>query len=689
MIDPVNPALLAVNSKITGLSPVPTTPTILTSAPLISTPNYAGGVSLISAAEQQAMVSQQALTNTVVAAQAKLGDVTNSAINVGNEYAASILPGPAGMTTGQLASSVIGKPGSTQAMNYLIQNGAEPEKIMTSLSSGPVLEQATQVGVVADSMVKTTNNLINVGAITGGENPPEVAGIIAAGSIGSASSALGGISGSVTGALGSIGGSVTGALGGAGSALSNIGSSISSGAGSIIASGAKAATALAGGLTGAIPGLTSSVGGLAKSIGGLASGIPGAAAIGGGVASLTAGLQSTFKSAFSAVESSYKNLKGGMPNTLGGNGESTTATNITSPSNQYNIAAAEVLSAEDNLFAAKKAFRNENTPETTEALRKAEQALSQARQNQFAASKAFISGAASSVTGIFSSSNPVTTANSGLNILPGGMGAIVSQVGGLASSALTSLKGAAGGAASSVGSVLGNISGSSIGASVGSAIGSITSSISGSSIGASVGSAIGSITSSISGSSIGTAVSSVVGQITSSLSNPGALVGNLLGNTGKAITGLLGSAGGAATGLLSSLKTGLSSLGPAANGVKPAVAAVGTFDKTAIAAKTGQLMGDVKIPNPTQAFSNISANITTPPDQIVEKVKQSIGKLNMAEDELKKQKLKVEASLADYLTNETADNQKKYEAEYAKYQALQKSSAVAQVEYEVSIYGGS
>lgn len=630
----ITPEIAALNLKISTTPVAIATPTIITTAPLISAPSYAGGVTVMSAADNQAMISQQAYTNTVATAKSVVGDVTSSAssaVNLGNDYISSILPGPAGMTTGQLASSAIGKPGSGPAMNYLISNGADPEKLMTSLSSGTVTEQGTQVGVVAESMVKTTNNLINTGVISGGENPPEVAGIIAAGAIGSASSALGG-----------IGGSAAAALSGVGSVLGTGGS------GDVIASGAKVATGLAEGLTGGIPGLSSSVSGLTASAGGLVSSIPGAPAIGGGLAGLTAGAQGAFKSAFTAVEGSYKNLKGGSPNKLGGDGATESATTLTSPSSQYNIAAAEVVSAEDKLFAAKKAFRNENTPETSEALRKAEQALAQAKQQQSSASSAFISGAASSITGIFTSSKPVTTANSGLNILPGGMSAIVGQVGGAVSTVATSLKGLAGGALSSVGSIIGNITGAA------------------------------------SGSSIGSSIGSVVGQITSSLSNPGALVGNLLGNTGKAITGLLGGAGGAVTGLLSSLKTGLSSLGPASNGVKTAVTAVGTFDKTAIAAKSGQLLGDAKIPNPSQAFLTVQSKTTTP-DQSVEKVNQSLIKLNLSEDELKKQRLKVEAALTAYLTSETADSQKNYEAEYTKYQELEKSAAAAQVEYELSL----
>lgn len=641
-----SPRLVKINAEIPSQPPNPTTPSIMSTAPRVSTPILAGGTELLSAEEMSALISQQAVTATIQGAASKTCGTTRNGI---------VLPGPAGMTTIQWANSRQAKPGSAAAMTTLMNQGMPPQRLMTSLSatSSNQMLASTQSAVVKDSYVASSNQLLKRGIATISDaGSPAVSALIAVGgSLGlkamnaflDAPKGLG-----IQAAIGSVTGTLSGAYNGAISAITGP-----------IAAGAKFATQLAGSLSSGVQGLSSSVSGLfssglssvtnlfksgggglsLSSAGGLISaGISSISSFFGGkvgnllgagkantfsIANLAASLRNTLKSAVAAVEASYKNLSAGQPNKLGGS--DTPGAKLNTPSSLYDSTVAEVESCETKLFEAKKAYRNENTPETTAALREAEANLTAARQKQAAASKAVISGAVGSITGLFGSSSPATTQNSGLNILPGGVSAVISQI----SSATGTVTGALG---SAVGAIAGKIGG---------------------------------------------VAGTLTGALSSAFSSPSSLVGNLVSNTSKLLGNLGGSLSGALSGSFSGILTSLGSLGSGPAQVKSAVAAVNTIDTAEQTAKFGTLVGNPIIPS----FAAVSAELNTnsTPDEYVGQVTAALDKLTSSQEDERKQRQKLESF------DETTIDTPAYTTEWNKYEELRKATIVAQEQYAALI----
>lgn len=330
-----------------------------------------------------------------------------------------------------------------------------------------------------------------------------------------------------------------------------------------------------------------------KSIGGLKTsldGLIGAAqdkvmTLGDSVNDLKNNLKTGLENAFKAVEKSFGKLKAGMPNKLGPptNGPVQEQSAIEAAGSAYDSATAEIESATDSLLAAKRNFRNDPSTDNQAALQSAEAALSAARQKQAAAGTAFVKGAGSKVvTGI---GDIKTSLTSGLNSLPGGPAALQSII-------------------------------KNTGA--GSIIGQATAAV------ALVDKAMTSATSLASG-------------------NP--LSGDLMGQAKSAVDKLVGSVPGSlldlkaeASGMLAQLESSMGSISSGAGLPKVAEMATGTFNKVALVAKTGQLLGNPKIPSPfppdtpPKAMPNeVSAEVAKAYDDVKEaRYKLNAAKLNLS-----------------------------------------------------------
>lgn len=525
-----------------GATETPAAQAVNAATPAVPTaPVSAAAISAAPAAAAVASVpatSVQALTAQVAtSAQAA---VTQAAAAAGTSVAAAanaagVINIASGVTAGMAEAAGALKKGSADLAAGLAANGQPLEKSLGAVTTG----------------VATATSLLT-SAQTG-------AGIVQA-QIGTAAQGLLN-AGILTGkegpaaAGGLIMGAVTSGIGAVKDFVADGVSKVTGLADNI--AGGKFAAGLADGL---------SMKGLSASLGGLADGLKGkVVALGDSIGNLTASLKSGLQNAFVSVEKSFGTLKAGVANVLGPKSTGPAATQqpsaVAQAGNAYSSAEAEVSSARDALLDAKRNYRNEQTPETTAALSAAEAVVSASVQKQAQASQAFLKSAgggavetAKTAIGQLGNlpgvSDIKTTLNTGLNALPGGAAVFQSVV---------------------------NNSGIGAAAAQGTA-------------------ALGAVNSALAG----------IGGLTGGKSS---LVGDLVGKTTAVVGGAVGGALGSVTGALDKLKAGsagimgqleasLSSITSGANSVKSAAAAVGTFDKSALIAKTGQLLGNPKIPAP-------------------------------------------------------------------------------------------
>jgi hypothetical protein len=492
------PAADAVNAATPEVPAAPTSP-----SEVAAVPSQIAAVGPMTGAAIQATVSQIA---------------TNAQATIASGGAASNLIGAAsGLTTGMAEVAGLIKPGSGAMVTGLVAKGVSMEKALSSVGTGLgglnagtlFSDVGKQAEAVANSVKDTANRLISTGILTGGESPAQAAGLVLAGA---------------TQGLDALNKTLTTGLPTSAAMVNDI-----------------ASGKFAGGLA------DGAIGGLKTSLTGLVDGAKGKVmALGDSVANLKDNLKSGLQNAFAAVEKSFSKLKAGMPNKLGPPDNSPPAekSDVAKSALAYESAQLEVESATDVLFAAKRDFRNEPTPENQTKIQTAEAALSAARQKQSQSSTTLLKTAGSLATppGL---DTLKTSLNSGLNALPGGAGALQSIVN-----------------KSPVGAALGQAS---------------------------------------------AAVSMVNGAMAQAqklaTSNP--LSGNLLGQAKTAIDGMVSKvtsglpdikAGTA--GMMAQLEASMGSIPSGASAIKSAEAAVGTFDKSAIVAKVGQLLGDPKIPAP-------------------------------------------------------------------------------------------
>jgi len=440
-----------------------------------------------------------------------------------------------GVTTKMVENVGSIKRGAAEQVNSLVEKGLPIEKALSSVmtASGPVTNvqdlltnPSAQASVVASNISDATKSLISKGIITGNEGPAQVGGLVM---------------GVVTKGVSSI------------TDLSKSGVSSIEGLADNIAGG-KYAAGLADGLS--FTGLKTSLGGFTDGVKGSLSGLSDT------ISGLSNNLKSAVQNAFAAVEASFTNLQSGVANVLGpkstNNAPTQQPSDVTKSSTAYLVAESEEVSAQYNLFKAKRDYRNDPSPVNSDALQQAEAALSAATQKKAQASAQFLK---SSVGGTSNSILPptpaidglgivtsqvATTLNSGINSLPGGNAVIQSVISTGAINELTKQK-----------------------------------------------------------SSALAAVDTALASVGGINENVDKLSGDLIGNTNKMIGDAMKSVTGIGTDSLSKIKSGTAGVMAqlqteisSALGNTP-IGAVSKIDIAAITAKTGQLLGDSRIPLPT------------------------------------------------------------------------------------------
>jgi hypothetical protein len=525
------PAANKVNDATPAAPSTPVTPAQVAAVPSVAsatvgsiTPDVAKAMTAQVAATAQA--SGAAVLNQVSGATAQMaeaaGDLKKGAADLVNTKIAQGLP-------------------QAKALTGMVTGATDVKSLITSANTG--------ASIVGSNIISSATALVSKGVITGRESAAAAAGLV-----------MGAVTNGVTAVADFAKTGIT--------AVTGLANSIA---------GGKFAAGLADSLS--FPGLKTSLGGLATGIKGAVGGI------GGALAGIGGNLKSAVQNAFSAAEASFTNLRAGVANVLGPVTASSAPTkqpsDVTLAANSYSSAEAEETAANDALFAAKRDYRNAQTPATTEALQRAEAAVSAATQKKAQASSQFlkssVGGIASGATGALST--VATTLNSGLNAIPGGAAVFQSAINANQASA---------------------------------ALGAVN-----------------------------TALSSVGGIAANASKLSGNLVGNtnkMVGDAMKSVTGIAGDAlskvKAGAAGVMAQLQTDISS----AIGSTP-IAAVNKIDTAAVTAKTGQLLGDSRIPLPTPPDSSLppsnptraSAEITTALEAVTDAQNRvRSAKLNLA-----------------------------------------------------------
>jgi hypothetical protein len=492
------------------------------------------------------------------------------------------------------------------------------------------------MSAVSGSINVAATNLVNTGILTGQESAAQAGGVVLAAAnygTGLVTSVIGGVQNTITGVAGAAAGIVTGAVGAVTGTIQGVVS---------VATGAVAqATQLIGGAQAAASKISDAISGgnfsgkladtLSSGMSGLANSLSGALGqLGDSVAGLAAGLSGALRNAFNSVEASYKNLTSGAPNKLGGSTGVESAVDLNSTGSRYEAAEASLAAAQNTYDQALAAYRIDNTEENKAALDEAEANVSSARKKAASASLGIITGAAGSVVdGAVSSakklgnsisnafSPPVTTANSGMNALPGGNSAITNQVTAGGESTLTNLTGGIAAGSGQPNNALAQPSGL-VGNLVQNTTRAITSTVNGV-----VNTATGIVTETVNAVTglVGGAVGAVTATVTAVAAIPGQVV--------QSVTST-------ANGIISSIQTSIASIGSMGGQIKSSISAIGTFDKSEMTSKTGELMGNSIVPIPTSMLpqSNQTNESSDTPDQNVAAKTTALKKLQKIKDQI-------------------------------------------------------
>lgn len=518
-----------------GVPPLPTAP----SSPSISAANsnlVPQTNNALPSTTNVSLISQQATNNSLLsAAEQKAKGLVGANIASLSQMVTGGLVKPGADIIAQRKLDA-GFPAQTAISNNLLTGAKGAQNAVQLLNNS-----SAQAGAFVSAVNKGVAQLQNTGAITANLAPTQVAGMAMA-------AANQGIA------------TVTSALGGNASALSKIGNDIASG---------NYASGLADKLSSGLNGVGASIGGvLAGAADAVSNAIKGAAG----------SLQSMAEQAFRGIEASFKSLKGNIPNTLGGgNPVIQLSDTVKSVSNVESL--TEDVKEKINAYYADKT--DENKAAWDEAEQKLKQAIAQVQkqsQNNIGSASGGLDPSAitSALSGSLNSQNLnalaskvtsaagqlATTATSGLNAIPGGVGSVMNTV--LNSSSmidtsnpLTSAAKAVGGSASTL---------------------------------------INNATNSTQG-----LVGALSGTVTSSLKNLGANipnVGSALNAPASAVAALQGDLGKVSGAINGQLMSKLGGLGSLSSELKTPTIATGTFNDTALVAKAGSLVGDASIPAP-------------------------------------------------------------------------------------------
>lgn len=586
-VQPLSPEepTLSVQLALEAAPPQPLTPTnsTLSATTPTQTATTYSAVKQLPENILTALTSQQAVNNNTISKTAKINSgiidgaagVTLQQLSVPGQY---IKPG-AGEFIQRLTKENPALPFNKSATNVLMtgQGGVgSPENLLRNTGA--------QLSAVKNSITTATTSLTNNGTLTGRENPTQVSGVIFA------ATAVG--VGAVTAALKNPG-SVAAAVGG-----------VSNQIGNAITSGTFAA-GLADKISNGVAGVATSISSIASgAVGALSSGISSfVSKTAGGIKALVGSVAGVMQNAFNVAEQSFGSLKADVPNSLGGLPETKDiqVSKTLSLVREHDIATEELAAAESLLGQAKKAYTFEESAETYSALREAEAKYAAAKQRVALSSNKVLQGAGaqgSQQTSIFGSIsaqqvtalgaaaasgsiNAPNTENTGVNAIPGGLGAFASQIGGAASNILDTIKNVAG-------TVSANIPG---------AMAALTNPKQ------LVGNLITNVKDRLSGVAAG---------IGASITNLGNIVNTTVANAGAAFNKLTGSAKAATTGLVSNIESTLAGLGNAPGQIKAATLATGTYASTqAVVSSTLNAALDPKVPPPT--FEVVQPTFT--PDQ--------------------------------------------------------------------------
>lgn len=554
-----NLAVQLANQSSPNRPQYPTNPSLSATAPT-QVVNDFSAIKQLPPQTVTAMVSQQAVNN---------GNLSES-----EKISKGIIKGPAGVSLQQLSQpGQAVKPGAGAFLQSLQQqvptlnfNKVASNVLMTG-SNGVGSPQnlvnnvAAQVSAVNNSIQKATSGLTNGGILNGKENATQVAGVVMA-------AATLGV------------GVVTSALKNPVAAISSVGG-VGNELGKAITSGNFAA-GLADSIGNGLTGIASSLSDIGKNVlGGLSKGLTDIASkAAGGLKSLVSGLGGVAQNAFNIAEKSFGQLKAGVPNFLGGLPNIETPQSATvSLALDLTRAFDELTEAETELTQAKKAFKFEESAETYDALKKAESRVSAASQKVNQIGNKVRSGGAGDPLGLTSAQNlskiasaaasgqlnTPTTDNTGVNSLPGGIGAFANQLGLGQSNAVKSLQ-SLGSQASSFASNLANPA-------------------------KFAGNIVNNLSQTLQSTASGIAAS-VAGKINS--------VAGAIGGLQNAASNLLGSASSALGGAMASIKGALGSLGNAPGQLKSAIMASDTFAKVKAVVNSTLSAGlDKGVPVPT------------------------------------------------------------------------------------------
>jgi hypothetical protein len=581
--------------------PPAATQAVLDSAP--SAPTTPVSTSVTAANANVPIPSKNALPTPTTLAMVSQNAVNNAGLSTAAATAQGVV-GAGVSTVTQMMNAGLMKPGADVIVNRALQAGLPPDKAISSNLLTGVLGASTpqqllnNVGAQASAFVQNVNQgvqqLQSTGALTPNLAPTQMAGMamaVANQGISTVTQALGGnaqavakigndlASGNFAGGLAdklssggagvaaSIGGAINGAITAAGSAISGAVGALGGALGGV-----------AGALGGALSGATGALGGAAGALSGAAG------AIGGAVSGLLGSIQgkagqlvSLSEQAFRGIESSFTSFKANIPN-VGGGG------NPVLPQSDVVKKFANIAQLEKEVKEASNTYFADKTDDNKAAWDAALQKLKQANQELEKDAKGIVAGAAtglpSAAGGVINAQNMqglankitggigevATSATSGLNALPGGIGAMVNTV-----------KNAIPGTATAnplaqIGSTLG----------LGGAAGSLSGLLQGSSPAAGL---VNSLSGAVSGSL--TKAAGGLASLPNALSAPNISLDVVKGDLTKSVGGITGK-----------LNAGLGALGTSAGAFKIPTIATGTFNNNAIVAKAGSLVGDSSIPAP-------------------------------------------------------------------------------------------
>jgi hypothetical protein len=569
-----------------------------------------------------------------------------------------VIDGNAGMTIHQatMPGSIL-KPGSQPLLQARIAQGMPYQYALQGLVTGNygavnplqvLRNNSVQLAAVGFAMNTVSQNLYEQGYFTGQESAAQAGGVIMAASNFGLLPQVTYINGKGYSTAGVI---ATGAQ------IAGITYDLTGKVYDMVAAGN-----FSGNLSDAI---SNGVEGLANSIGDAVQNTLNA--VGSTLSNIANALEGTLRSAFKAVEASYKVLTEDVPNYLGGVVAKISA-NIEAASAKYDSAQREIEINQIIYDSARSAYRAEASDANAQALQTAEAALVNSRKDAVRASLSFVTGSA-----VQNTNNdvrqlgeqvpqPVTTANSGLNALPGGAGAIVNQVNQSGQSILSLLN------YSSVAQNAINRAGLPLGLSA------------------------------------------------TQFLNPAIYAGNLVQGTISAanayvykyaapafnavntVTALTGGSipatyviSNTISGIVSTLQTSISAIGYGGQ-IKPVSQATQTFFRTTITSNTGQLMNDSRIPLPisaTYVAKDEKSKDTSVADKVLAEQNESLRRVSDLKQTIADTQAGIEREAALYEKNPSDLQKYRVEKLIEDKKRYQKSLVEAEASYSSTVKGQS